>query len=36
VSRAAGPKLREKASDVVATLPAACRTFDAQNIELAD
>jgi hypothetical protein len=32
----AGAELLQEASDVVAALPAACRTFDAQHIELAD
>ena len=31
-----GPKLLEQPRDVVATLPAARRTFDAQHVELAD
>jgi hypothetical protein len=30
------PRLRKKARDMIATLPAAGRTFDAQHIELAD
>jgi hypothetical protein len=30
------PKLLEETCDVIATLPAACRTFDAKHIELAD
>jgi hypothetical protein len=32
----AGPTLREKASDLVATLPAARRAFKSQHVELAD
>src|ERR1019366_5251730 len=34
--RAIGPKFGEEPRDVVATLPPACRTFEAQHIELAD
>jgi hypothetical protein len=30
------PELLEEACDVVATLPPACRTFEAQHVELAD
>jgi hypothetical protein len=30
------PEFLEEACDVVATLPAACRTFDAQHVEPAD
>jgi hypothetical protein len=32
----AGPKICERTCDVIATLPAACRAFDAQHVELAD
>jgi hypothetical protein len=31
-----GPELLEEARDVIATLPAACRAFDAEHVELAD
>jgi hypothetical protein len=32
----AGAKLLEEAGDVVSALPAACRAFEAQHLELAD
>ena len=31
-----GPELLEEARDMVATLPAACRAFEAQHVELTD
>jgi hypothetical protein len=31
-----GPELLEEARDVIPPLPATCRTFDAQHVELAD
>jgi hypothetical protein len=31
-----GPELLDEPRDVVAALPAACRTLDAQHVELAD
>jgi hypothetical protein len=36
VRRAAAPNFLDEPRDVVAALPAACRTLDAQHVELAD